>query len=99
MLYAFVESSASFEGVLLLQLGKGSTHVGLKFFRLRHQGRIGRSPLAFESQQFLIAQFLRHLNQVSGRGFQEQSFGGIANPNRPSGDFGLPVDFACHQQG
>jgi len=48
-----IKSSASFEGVLLFQFGQGGAHVGLKFFRLRHQGRVGRGPLAFESQQLL----------------------------------------------
>ncbi len=32
---------ASFEGMLLLEFGQGGSHVRLKFFCLRHQGRIG----------------------------------------------------------
>src|SRR6266436_6397485 len=91
-------TSASFIRMLLLQFGYGGAHVGFEFFRLSHQGCIGGSPLSFESHQLLASQFVRYFQHVLGSGLQEKRLGGIAYPDRASGDLGLPVNLPRDQQ-
>ena len=62
----YIRGSASFEGMLLLEFGQGAAHVGFKLLCLRHQGRIGRGPFALQSHQFLVSQFLRHFQDLTG---------------------------------
>ena len=57
---------ASFERVLLLELGHGRAHVSFEFLRLGHQGCIGGSPLSLQRHQLLASQFLRHFQHVFG---------------------------------